>query len=106
MIVRGTEAARDAVRGVAALGRTDLVFVLSSGCCDGTAPYLFDRYLPEPGSEHVGSVEDVPVLAPPWLLRLYPGDDPFVIDAVPGAAEDSLSLETMLDRRFVLRAGD
>ena len=43
MRVRATAEAEEAVRRVAASGREDLVMVHGNGCCDSTAPYLFDR---------------------------------------------------------------
>ena len=43
-----TPAAEAVVRKVAGEGREDLVMVLGDGCCDSTAPFLFDRYVPEP----------------------------------------------------------
>ena len=84
-------------------GQEELVLVLGTGCCDSTAPYLYSRYLPEPGSRPVGEVDGVPVLAPAWLADLYAGDEKLVIDVEEGVVNDSLSLESELDCRFVLR---
>jgi uncharacterized protein (DUF779 family) len=101
MRIAATDGATDAVRRVAQ-SRTDLVMVLSSGCCDSTAPFLFDHYLPEAGSIPVGEIAGVPVLAPGWLATLY-ADDQLTVDVVE-TVDDSFSLETEYDRRFVLRA--
>lgn len=106
MKIRATPQAEEAVRLVREGGRANLVMVLSSGCCDSTAPFLYDDYLPDRTASPVGEVAGVTVMAPQWLVRLYPGDDTFVIDATAGLAEDSFSLETNYDRRFVLRAHD
>jgi hypothetical protein len=46
----------------------------------------------------------VTVLAPEWFAKLYPADDLLMIDVEQGVIEDSFSLETDLDCRFVLRA--
>jgi len=85
-------------------GRTNLVMVISSGCCDSTAPFLYDNYVPEATSEPVGEIEGIPVLAPEWIRKLYDGDSELTVDAIESPAEDSLSLESDLGRRFVLRA--
>ena len=98
-----TEPAASIVRRVQAEGRDNLVMVLSNGCCDSTAPYLYDNYIAEAGSQPVGEVEGVTVLAPEWLRKLYP-DDQLTIDVEQGVLEDSFSLETEFDCRFVLRA--
>lgn len=105
MIVEATDAARQAVRAVSELGRTELVIVLGSGCCDSTAPFLYDHYVPEAGSEAVGVVEGIRVLAPSWLARLYPDAERLSIDVIEDQLEDSLSLETLLGRRFIVRTG-
>ena len=103
MRVTFTPAAEETVAAVRARGRNDLVIVLSNGCCDSTAPFLYDHYVPEAGSEAVGAIDGVPVLAPAWIRALYP-DDELTVDVIDSPIEDSLSLETDLDRRFVLRA--
>ena len=99
-----TPAAADVVRRVRDIGRSELVMVLGNGCCDSTAPYLYDHYIPEPGSELVGECDGIPVLASAWLARLYPDDEALAIDVESGVLDDSMSLETEFDCRFVLRA--
>ena len=91
-----------AVRAVRARGREDLVMVLGNGCCESTAPYLFDHHVPEPGSVAVGDVDGIAILAPAWLARMYADDEHVRIDAEPSPADDSLSLETDLGLRFRL----
>jgi uncharacterized protein (DUF779 family) len=103
MRVNVTESAAGVVRHVQAEGRDNLVMVLSNGCCDSTAPYLYDNYMVEAGSEPVGEIEGVTVLAPEWLRKLYP-DDMLTVDVEQGVLDDSFSLETEFDCRFVLRA--
>jgi uncharacterized protein len=102
--VAATDRAEDAVRRVAAEGRTSLVMVLGNGCCDSTAPYLYDHYYAGAGAEEVGRIDEVPVVAPEWLARLYP-DDTLTVDVDEGVVSDSLSLETSLGCRFTLRLG-
>jgi uncharacterized protein len=101
--VLATERAAEVVRRVAASGREDLVLVLGTGCCDSTAPYLYDRYLPGADAVRVGEVAAVPVFAPASLERLYPGRDGLVLDVEEGVLSDSLSLESEHGCRLVLR---
>jgi uncharacterized protein (DUF779 family) len=103
MHIQATVAAEEIVRRVRADGRDNLVMVLSNGCCDATAPYLYDDYVTEPGARDVGSIDGVTVVAPEWLAALYP-EDTLTIDVERGVLDDSFSLETTLDCRFVLRA--
>ena len=104
MRVEATEAARDVIRRVAATGREDLVVVLGTGCCDSTAPYLYDHYYPGPDAMQVGDVEGVPVLAHRWLADLYAESDGLKLDCSEDAVSDSFSLETELGCRLTLRA--
>lgn len=104
MRISATREAIATVERVREAGRANLVMVLSNGCCDATAPYLYDDYLPEPGARAVGEIGGVGVLSPAWLADLYPGDEELVVDVETGALEDSFSLESEHDCRFVLRA--
>jgi uncharacterized protein (DUF779 family) len=106
MRIEGTAEAARIVRRVRAAGRNNLVLVLSNGCCDATAPYLYDNYVTEPDAREVGTIGDVVVLAPAWLAKLYPGEELLTIDIEHGVLDDSFSLETEFDCRFVLRAPD
>jgi uncharacterized protein (DUF779 family) len=103
--VTATTEAEDAVRQVEASGRTDLVMVLGTGCCDSTAPFLYDRgYYPGADAVEVGTVAGVRVLAHGWLARLYRDDDTLIVDVDENVIADSFSLETEHGRRFTLRA--
>jgi uncharacterized protein (DUF779 family) len=105
MRVTATARAEAAVRRVEESGRTDLVMVLGTGCCDSTAPFLYDRnYYPGADAALVGRVAGVPVFAHGWLAGLYADDDPLTIDVDEDAAADSFSLETEHGCRFTLRA--
>jgi len=104
MNVQATEGAVEVVRRVVADGRTNLVMVLGTGCCDSTAPFLYDNYLPEPDSRPVGEIEGIQILAPAWLADLYPGDATLTVDVDEGVLNDSFSLESEYDCRFTLRA--
>jgi uncharacterized protein (DUF779 family) len=103
MNVTATERASSVVRRVAEGGREDLVMILGTGCCDSTAPFLYDRYYAGPDVVEVGRVADVPVFAHRWLANLYEGADGLEVDVVDDPVSDSFSLETEYDRRFTLR---
>jgi uncharacterized protein (DUF779 family) len=104
MRITATERAERAVREVAASGRRDLVMVLGTGCCDSTAPFLYDRnYYPGADALEVGRVAGVPVFAHGWLAKLYGEDGSLVVDVDENAVADSFSLETEHGRRFTLR---
>ena len=100
MEVAITGAARAILERVKA-ERDDLVFVFGDGCCEGTAPLLFDHYCVDSEQIRVGELGGVPVYASPHVHRLY-GNRRVVIDVDHGAVSDSLSLETGMGCRFVL----
>ena len=104
MRVDATQSAVATVRRVKSDGRDNLVMVLGTGCCDSTAPYLYDNYLVEPDAEDVGEVDGVRVFAPRWLADLYPGPAILTVDVDEGVVNDSFSLESEYDLRFTLRA--
>ena len=103
MKVGATPAAEAVVRKVAESGREELVVVLGTGCCDSTAPFLYDRYYPGPDAIHVGEVAGVPVVAHEWLAKLYAEGAGLEIDVDQGVQNDSFSLESEYDCRFTLR---
>ena len=103
MNVTVTGQAEEMVRRVRAAGRENLIMVLGTGCCDSTAPFLYDNYLPEPDAQPVGAIDGVTIVAPKWLAALYPDDEGLVVDVDTGVANDSLSLESEYDSRFTLR---
>jgi uncharacterized protein (DUF779 family) len=102
--VTGTDAAARIVEKAKRDRRGALVFTIGTGCCESTAPFLYEDFWPGPDSEQVGEVEGVPVYAPEYLRALYPAGDGVVIDVVDDLAE-SMSIETEYGCRFVLRDG-
>ncbi len=103
MHVTGTEAAARIVERAKRDRRGALVFTIGTGCCESTAPFLYEDFWPGPDHEPVGEVAGVPVYAPAYLRALYPGDDGAVIDVEDGLMAESLSIETEYSCRFVLR---
>jgi uncharacterized protein (DUF779 family) len=102
MRVTATDRVSDVIEQVSGMREGDLTITLGTGCCESTAPFLYENHWPGPDQEVVGEVAGVKVYAPEFLRNLYTGDDELVIDVVDELAE-SLSVETELGVRFVLR---
>lgn len=81
----------------------ELTVTIGTGCCESTAPFLFEDFWPGPDQEVVGDVAGVPVYAPEYLRRLYPGDEGVVIDLVDDVPAESMSIETEWGCRLILR---
>jgi uncharacterized protein (DUF779 family) len=80
----------------------ELTMVIGNGCCDSTAPFLFETYLGGPNEIEVGRIAgDVRVLLDAPLVPLFEGREA-VIDAAPGVDGDSFSCESELGERFTL----
>src|SRR6266542_3387618 len=103
MKVTATAQAEAVVRKIAGTDREGLVMVLGTGCCDSTAPFLYDRYYPGSDVVEVGRVGAVPVFAQAWLARLYASGAGLELDVDEGVPNDSFSLESEYDCRFTLR---
>ena len=102
------EATPRAVEVVREMGRRragTLTVTIGTGCCESTAPFLYEDFWPGPDQEAVGQVDDVVVYAPEYLRVRYPGDDGVVLDVVEELGE-SLSVETELGCRLILRGQD
>lgn len=82
-----------------------LTVTIGTGCCESTAPFLYEDFWPGPDQEPVGEVAGVTVYAPEYLRTQYPGDDGVTLDVVDELAE-SLSVETELGCRLILRGRD
>jgi uncharacterized protein len=101
--VTGTAAASRVVERAKRDRRGALVFTIGTGCCESTAPFLYEDFWPGPDSEMVGEVSGVPVYAPEYLRALYPGDDGVTVDVEEGSMAESMSIETEYGCRFILR---
>ena len=102
MLVTATDRARDVVLRMAERRTGTLTVTIGTGCCESTAPFLYEDFWPGPDQEPVGEVAGVVVYAPAYLRSQYPGDDGVVLDVVDELAE-SLSVETELGCRLILR---
>ena len=103
MQVEVTPAALEVVERAGRDRSGTLVITIGTGCCESTAPFLYEDFWPGPDQEQVGVAGDVPVFAPEYLRRLYPDDDPLVIDVDRDYLGESLSIETEYDCRLTLR---
>ena len=106
MKVTGTDAAARIVEQARRDRRGALVFTIGTGCCESTAPFLYEDFWPGPDSEPVGEIAGVAVYAPEYLRALYPADDGVVIDVDDGLMAESMSIETEYGCRFVLRGDE
>ena len=102
MQVTATERAAEVIEEMRRRRRGSLTVTIGTGCCESTAPCLYEDVWPGPDQEAVGEVAGVPVYAPEYLRRQYPDDDGVVLDVVDELGE-SLSVETELGRRLILR---
>ncbi|HYC56009.1 MAG TPA: DUF779 domain-containing protein [Candidatus Binatia bacterium] len=79
-----------------------LTFTIDGGCCEGTAPHLYEHYVIAPGAQAVAEVGGVPVYMPESMATLY-AEARVTIDVVDDPLSDAMSLETEYGVRFVLR---
>jgi uncharacterized protein (DUF779 family) len=103
MKVTGTAAAARVVERAKRDRRGVLVFTIGTGCCESTAPFLYEDFWPGPDSEPVGEVAGVQVYAPEYLRALYPGGEGVTVDVEDGSMAESMSIETEYGCRFILR---
>jgi uncharacterized protein (DUF779 family) len=102
MQVTATDAAIAVVRRARSARTGVLTITLGTGCCESTAPFLYEDFLPGPDQEPVGEVDGVVVFAPEMLRSMYPDTDGVVVDVSEEPAE-SMSIETEWGCRLVLR---
>lgn len=96
-----TAEARDAISRARELRSGDLTLVIGNGCCDSTAPFLFEAHLAGPDEVRVAELDGLPVLLDRPLVELFAGRE-IVIDAAPDPGGDSFSCETELGVRLTL----
>jgi uncharacterized protein (DUF779 family) len=101
--VEATAGAARIIEQMQALRPGALTITIGTGCCESTAPFLYEDFWPGPDQAEVGTVAGVAVFAPEYLRRSYPGDDGVVIDVIEGVDAESLSIETELGCRLILR---
>jgi uncharacterized protein (DUF779 family) len=105
VLVDATERAREVIAEMGRRRTGTLTITIGTGCCESTAPFLYEDFWPGPDQAPVGEVGEVVVYAPEYLRTQYPGDDGVTLDVVSELAE-SLSVETELGCRLILRGPD
>ncbi|MEO6988003.1 MAG: DUF779 domain-containing protein [Aquihabitans sp.] len=105
MHVSATNRAVEIIEAMGQRRSGTLTVTIGTGCCESTAPFLYEDFWPGPDQEPVGEVAGVTVYAPEYLRTQYPGDDGVTIDVIDELAE-SLSVETELGCRLILRGRD
>jgi uncharacterized protein (DUF779 family) len=97
-----TDAARELLERIRSQRPGPLSLVIGNGCCDSTAPFLFEHHLSGPGEERVGALPGgIDVVLERGLVGLFDGRE-VVIDAQPVACADSFSCEAEYGMRFTL----
>jgi len=102
MKVTASPRAAEVVAEMARRRSGTLTVTIGTGCCESTAPFLYEDFWPGPDQEPVGDVDGVVIYAPEYLRRLYPGDQGPMLEVVDELGE-SLSVETELGVRLALR---
>ena len=98
-----TDAAAEVVARVRATrSRRPVLLVIGNGCCDSTAPFLFEGYLQGPNEREVAEGwKGVRVLLDDAIARSFEGRE-VVVDAGGDPQPDSFSCESELGYRFFL----
>ena len=96
-----TDAAAEVVAQVRAGRSGELSLVIGNGCCDSTAPFLFEDYLGGPNEREVGRLEGVRILLDDAVAASFEGRE-VVVDAGGDPQPDSFSCESELGYRFFL----
>ena len=105
MQVEATQRAVEVVQRMRRSRTGALTITIGTGCCESTAPFLYEDFWPGADQAEVGQVAGVAVYAPEYLRSQYPGTDGVVLDVTDELAE-SLSVETELGCRLILRGPD
>jgi len=96
-----TERAAEMIRRIRSERSGALTITIDSGCCEGTAPNLYEDYLVPYGFAEIGRAEGIPVLVPPSWEEQWRAT-PVTLDLVDDACSDAMSLETEYGVRFFL----
>lgn len=80
---------------------SQLVFMISGGCCDNTAPMLLDGFLVGQGDVHLGEIAGIGVYASKEHAKTLSGSG-LIIGVRKATGGGGFSLETPLGLRFCL----
>jgi len=88
-----TERAAEMLRRIRSERSGTLTITIDSGCCEGTAPNLYDNYLVPSGFVEIGRAEGIPVLVPPHVADQWLAT-PVTLDLIDDDSSDAMSIET------------
>lgn len=95
-----TDAAAEVLSSIRSQRSGPLTMVIGNGCCDSTAPFVFENHFAGPNEAQVAELHGgVAVLLDRPLLSLFEGRE-VVIDVADVACADSFSCEAELGKRF------
>ncbi|RIK08933.1 MAG: hypothetical protein DCC49_07900 [Acidobacteria bacterium] len=101
MKVVPTETAVEIVERAKAIRPGELVVTIGTGCCDSTAPFLYEDHDPGTDSVVVGEVAGVPIFAPNWVAELY-AEDVLELSGETHVITETFSIEAEFDARLTL----
>jgi uncharacterized protein (DUF779 family) len=99
---RISDRAREVLANLRAERSERLTFMIDGGCCEGTAPHLYEDAIITSAAERAGEVDGVPVYLQSAMIEPY-RDASVTIDVVDEPLSEAMSIETALGLRFVLR---
>lgn len=99
-----TDKAAEMLRRVRAERAGALTITIDTGCCEGTAPHLYENYVLPYGAAQIGTAEGIPVYVMAHLENQWQSAR-VTLDLIDEDSSDALSLETEHGVRFVLRHG-
>jgi uncharacterized protein len=100
--LRVSESAAAVIREIRSDRGGALTITIDGGCCEGTAPHLYENYVVPAGCIEIGRFDDIPVYIPGTLGDQY-ADARVTIDVIDDPLSDAMSLETSLRKRLILR---
>jgi uncharacterized protein (DUF779 family) len=99
---RITEKAREVLARVREGRGERLTFLIDGGCCEGTAPHLYEDAIVTAAAQRAGEIDGVPVYLQSAMIEPYRDAD-VILDVVDEPMSEAMSLETEHGVRFVLR---
>ncbi|HEY8865869.1 MAG TPA: DUF779 domain-containing protein, partial [Solirubrobacteraceae bacterium] len=97
-----TDEARELLGRIRAQRSGPLTMVIGNGCCDSTAPFVFEHHFAGPNEQRIGELDGVEVLLDVPLVELFEGRE-VVVGAAADPSADSFSCESDLGMRFTLQ---
>ena len=79
-----------------------LTITIDGGCCEGTAPHLYEDYVVPYGSLAIGDAEGITIFVPPSFTGQYE-NAAITLDLIDQPLSDVLSIETEHGVRLVMR---